>query len=80
MELKYNGSGEIFYNKKLYKCDLYMNREYGGILIKISVEGAFASFVELPIDFDFLSGQLSTGFKFSLLNCKRKETKGLVSE
>ena len=80
MELKYNGSGEIFYNKKSYKCDLYMNREYGGILIKISVEGAFASFVELPISFNFLSGQLSTGFKFSLLNCKRKETKGLVSE
>ena len=80
MELKYNGSGEIFYNKKSYKCDLYINREYGGILIKISAEGAFASFIELPISFDFLSGQLSTGFKFSLLNCNRKETKGLVSE
>lgn len=80
MKLKYNGSGEIFYNKKLYKCDLYINREYGGILIKISAEGAFASFIELPISFDFLSGQLSTGFKFSLLNCNRKETKGLVSE
>lgn len=80
MELKYNGSGYIFYNKKSYKCDLYINRKYGGILIKISVEGAFASFIELPISFDFLSGQLSTGFKFSLLNCNRKETKGLVSE
>lgn len=80
MKLKYTGSGEIFYNKKSYKCDLYINREYGGILIKISVEGAFASFVELPINLDFLSGQLSTGFKFSLLNCNRKETKGLFSE
>ena len=37
MELKYNGSGYIFYNKKSYKCDLYINRKYGGILIKISV-------------------------------------------
>lgn len=80
MELKYNGSGEIFYKKKTYKCDLYINRKYGGILIKISVEGYFASFIELPISFGFLSGQLSTGFKFSLLNCNRKETKELVSD
>ena len=80
MELKYGGSGDVFYNKKTYKCDLYINREYGGILIKISVKGAFASIVELPMNIDFISCQLSTGFKFSLLNCNRKETKGLVSE
>ena len=80
MELNYSGSGDVFYNKKTYKCDLYMNREYGGLLIKISVKGAFASIVELPMNIDFLSCQLSTGFKFSLLNCNRKETKGLFSE
>lgn len=80
MELNYSGSGEVFYNKKSYKCDIYINREYGGILINISVDGAFASFIELPINIDFISGQLSTGYKFSLLNCIRKETKGLVSE
>lgn len=80
MKLNYSGSGDVFYNKKTYNCDLYINREYSGILIKISVKGAFASIVELPMNIDFLSGQLSTGFKFSLLNCNRKETKGLVSE
>ena len=31
MELNYSGSGDVFYNKKTYKCDLYINREYGGI-------------------------------------------------
>ena len=25
MELNYSGSGDVFYNKKTYKCDLYIN-------------------------------------------------------
>lgn len=80
MELNYSGSGAIYYNKIKYKCDLYMNKNYGGILINIYVNNMFANFLEIPLDIKFLSGELSTGYKFSLLNCSRKSTKGLFSE
>lgn len=49
-------------------------------IINVSVKNAFASFLELPLNIKFLSGELSTGYKFSLLNCFRENTKGLVSE
>lgn len=80
MKLNYSGSGIVYYNKTEYKCDLYINKNYGGILINISVGNPFASFLEIPLSIKFLSGELSTGYKFSLLNCSRKKTNGLVSE
>ena len=66
------GSGKVYFNDQEYKCDLYMNEDEGGILININIPKALASFLELPINIDFLVGELSTGFKFSLINCKRK--------
>lgn len=80
MELNYSGSGVVYYNEIEYKCDLYMNKEYGGILINISVGNPFVSFLEIPLNIKFLSGELSTGYKFSLINCSREKTNGLVSE
>lgn len=80
MELTYSGSGIVYYNEEKYKCDLYTNKKYGGILIKISVSSAFANFLELPLNIKCLRGELSTGYKFSLLNCFRENTNSLVSE
>lgn len=80
MNLNYSGSGIIYYNKTEYKCDLYINKNYGGILINISVGNPFVNFLELPLNMKFLCGELSTGYKFSLINCSREETNGLLSE
>lgn len=80
MELSYCGSGKVFYDANSYQCNLYTNNEYGGILVKIIVNNPVASFLEFPVEIEFLSGELSTGFKFSLINCFRDNTTGLMSE
>ncbi len=80
MELKYSGSGIVYFNEHEYRCDLYLNEAQGGILINISVKKVFADFLELPFHIDFLGGELSTGFKFSLISCSRQSMKDLVSE
>lgn len=80
MKLNYCGSGIVYYNESEYKCNLYINKEYGGILINISVNNPFASFIEIPLNIKFLSGELSTGYKFTLINCTREKTNGLVYE
>ncbi len=80
MELNYCGSGKVFYKTNSYQCHLYTNNEQGGILVKIIVNNPIASFLEFPVEIEFLSGELSTGFKFSLINCFRDNTTGLMSE
>ena len=78
MDLNYSGSGMIVYNKNEYTCDLYINKNQGGILIKISVDNPIARFLELPVKIDFLSGELNTGYKFSLASCFRVKTENLL--
>lgn len=56
MNLNYSGSGIVVYNQNEYQCDLYINENQGGILIKISVNKPLASFLELPFNIKFLSG------------------------
>ena len=51
----------------------FMNENQGRILIKISVNKPLASFLELPFNIEFLSGELNTGYKFSLVNCSRNK-------
>ncbi|GKX67683.1 HEPN domain-containing protein [Inconstantimicrobium mannanitabidum] len=80
MELDYIGSGKVYFNEQDYRCDLYINENEGGILIDISIKKALASFLALPINIDFLAGELSTGFKFSLMNCKRQRMSKNISE
>lgn len=80
MELNYSGSGLIFYNQNEYQCDLYTNKEQGGILVKINVNDELADFFEFPFNIKFLSGELSTGYKFSLVNCSRGKMESLISE
>jgi hypothetical protein len=80
MELDYMGSGKVYYNEQEYRCDLYINENEGGILIDINIKKALVSFLAFPLNIDFLVGELSTGFKFSLINCQRQGTKSLISE
>lgn len=80
MNLNYGGSGIVVYNQNEYQCDLYINENQGGILIKISVNKPLASFLELPFNIEFLSVELNTGYKFSLVNCSRKKMENLISE
>ena len=79
MKVNYTGSGKVFWGEKEYDCDLYLNEEQGGILLKINVYGKIANYLELPIEMDFISGELSTGFRFILLECTRKELQNLIS-
>ena len=80
MELNYTGSGKVYFNEQEYRCDLYINENEGGILININIPNALASFLALPINIDFLVGQLSTGFKFSLISCERQGMSNNISE
>lgn len=80
MKLNYTGSGKVYLNNQEYRCDLYINENEGGILIKINIPNSRASFFDLPMNIDFLVGELSTGFKFSLISCERQSTSNNISE
>ena len=79
MKLNYTGSGKVVFQEKEYDCDLYLNEEQGGILLKINVYRQIASYLELPLEMDFISGELSTGFRFTLLECTRTGFQHLIS-
>lgn len=80
MKLNYMGSGKTYFDEQEYRCDLYINENEGGILININIPKALASFFDLPMNIDFLVGELSTGFKFSLMNCERQRMSNNISE
>ncbi|XZK23846.1 HEPN domain-containing protein [Clostridium perfringens] len=90
MKLTYAGSGKVYLKKQEYRCDLYMNKGEGGILINISILEALSvskslelsskGFRDLPMNIDFLAGELSTGFKFLLINCERQKISNNISE
>lgn len=79
MKVNYTGNGKVFFHGNEYDCDLFLNEEQGGILLKISVYGQIASSLELPIEMDSIAGELSTGFRFTLLGCIRKKLNHLIS-
>lgn len=78
MEVTYSGSGQIYFCQKEYECDLYLNEECGGILVKINVYGVISNFLEFPLEVNFFSGVLSNGFKFTLIGCKREGLNDLI--
>ena len=80
MELFYSGSGNILYQKNEYRCDLYLNDDKGGILFRIYVDKAMASFIELPLEIDCLSGRLDNGFNFTVFRCSRTNMESRISE
>ena len=81
MQLPYRGSGKVNFNGKEYQCDLYYSEKLGGIVIKINTvdENTIGSFLQLPLEISCLSGQLGSGFKFTLLNLIRTRMENLIS-
>lgn len=82
MDYPYRGSGQVYYNDKNYRCDIYYNDDMGGIVLKINVhnEKIFGDFLELPFELKFLCGQMDNGFRFTLLQLSRIKMEDLVSE
>ena len=81
MQLPYRGSGRVYFNAKEYQCDLYYSEKLGGIVLKITTidENTIGSFLQLPLEISYLSGQLDSGFKFTLLNLIRTGMENLIS-
>ena len=71
MKLSYTGSGNILYKATEYRCDLYINEDEGGILLKIYVDKGMASFIELPFEIECLQGKLDNGYNFTVYKCSR---------
>jgi len=80
MELSYYGSGKTIYDKVEYKCDLFMNKKNGTVLLKINYPKAPGNFLQLPMDIEYLPCELSTGWKFTLIDCSRLKTEERISE
>lgn len=80
MELTYRGSGKAVYNDKEYDCDLYLNDDEGGILINLIIKKPIAGYLSLPLEMDSLHGELSTGYRFTLVNCSREKMSNNISE
>ncbi|MBQ6520144.1 MAG: hypothetical protein IJI14_15630 [Anaerolineaceae bacterium] len=75
MEVHYRGSGKVKYNDSDYQCHLYFSEDQGGIVIKIcNITKFIGSFLELPIEIEYLYGQLDNGFNFVLYRSKRTDT------
>lgn len=81
MELRYNGSGKVYFNDEEYSCDLYLNNKLGGIYLRINVKdkNGLSDFYEVPLEIDYLCGELNTGFKFTLINLARDKVNHLIS-
>lgn len=75
MEVHYRGSGKVKYNNTDYQCHLYFSEDQGGIVIKIcNITEFIGSFLELPVEIEYLCGQLDNGFNFVLYRSKRTDT------
>lgn len=76
--LKFSGSGYFNVNNQdeNYHGNLYLNKEHGGIMLTIDIfhDGAPLSYLALPLEIEYISGELTNGFKLTLLNCKRTKT------
>lgn len=81
MEMPYRGTGNVFISEAEYQCDLYFSENNGGIALIINVRngGVPASFIEIPLELSCLCGQLSNGFKFTLINLRRYDTQDDMS-
>ncbi len=79
MKLTFRGNGKIYSNEKEYECSLYLNEQEGGALLNITVRGFGSNFLEFPLECDFLTGELSTGYKFTFIECYRTGTRDDLS-
>ncbi|MER2174046.1 MAG: HEPN domain-containing protein [Carnobacterium sp.] len=82
LSLNFTGSGyfKIENQDKKYHGNLYLNPEQGGIVLDIEIfhKGGPLSYLKLPIKIDYISGELTNGFKLTLINCIRTNTHSYV--
>lgn len=82
MELDFSGSGEFNIENRgnIYHGNLYLNPDQGGILLEIEVKntGAPLSYGTLPLEIDYVTGELTSGFKLTLYKCSRLETQSFI--
>lgn len=71
MQLSYNGTGNVVIEGVEAVCHLYTNKEEGGVLLKLDVQGALVSELTFPRKLEQLYVELSNGYRVILLNCTR---------
>lgn len=63
-----------------YIGDLYINENEGGIVLYIRIpnNGPIMSYLELPLEFSFITGKTISGGEVTLINCSRISTESRV--
>ena len=81
MQIPFRGSGKVYFSHKEYMCALYYSENGDGIVLKIikHTKHGIGNFLELPLEIEELSGRLDSGYEFTLLGLKRRETKDNIS-
>lgn len=73
--LNFSGSGyfKVDSQDEEYLGNLYLNQDEGGILLEVEIkhDGPPISYLTLPLEAEYISGELFNGFKLTLLNCTR---------
>ncbi|WP_430787181.1 hypothetical protein VBD025_15765 [Virgibacillus flavescens] len=59
-----------------YTGDLYLNEDEGGIILYIRIpnNGPIRSYLELPLEISFITGNTISGAEITLVNCSRAST------
>lgn len=80
--LDFSGSGYFKINQKeeRYHGNLFLNPEEGGIVVEIEIfhEGGPLGYLTLPTKIDYITGELTNGFKLTLLDCIRTSLQSYV--
>ncbi|MGO1588786.1 MAG: HEPN domain-containing protein [Alkalibacterium gilvum] len=73
--LNFTGSGyfNIDTQEEKYHGNLYLNPDEGGIVLKIEIfhEGGPLGYLRLPTRINYITGELTNGFRLTLLDCVR---------
>lgn len=82
LNLDFSGSGyfKLGNQDETYYGNLYLNSEQGGILLKIEIKntGGPLSYLTLPLKTDYISGELTNGFKLTLYKCTRTKMQSFI--
>lgn len=82
LNLDFSGSGyfKLGNQDETYYGNLYLNSEQGGILLKIEIKntGGPLSYLTLPLKTDYISGELTNGFKLTLYKCNRTKMQSFI--
>lgn len=83
VDLDFYGTGKFTsdsFEGKEYQGNLYLNSDEGGIMLEFEIlhQGGPLSYLEIPLEIKYITGELSNGFKMTLLNCTRQSTESKI--